>query len=92
MAQIPVNLSYEMAKQEIAGCLDYCIRNLGTPACMLSVILRDNLRDISNLEQQELQHARQTYATARAAEEAAQDQQIEEEVIDETIENIESEN
>ena len=92
MAKIPVNLSYEMAKQEIVGCLDYCIRNLGTPACMLSIILRDNLRDISNLELQELQQARQAYAAAQAAEEAAQDQQIEAETIDETIENIESEN
>jgi hypothetical protein len=59
---------------------------------MLSIILRDNLSDMSNLEQQELQHARQAYAAAQAAEETAQDHQIKAETIDETIENIESEN
>lgn len=90
--QIPVNLSFEMAKQEIAGCLDYCLRNLGTPACMLTVILKDSLHDMSNLEQHELQQARQAYTAARAEAEAAQEQQIETETVDETTENIESEN
>ena len=62
---IPMNLAFEQAKQELAACINYCLRDLGVAPFMMNTILKDFNSEVAMLAQQELKQASDEYAKAQ---------------------------
>ena len=71
MAIIPQNVAFEQAKQELIGCVNFCIRNLGVRMYEIEIILRDLYNDAFKQAQQEYDENKRVYEEALRAEESA---------------------
>ena len=72
MATIPQNVAFEQARQELIGCVNYCINTLGLKMYETEIILRDLYNDAFAQAQREYEADRRAYEEQLRAEQEAE--------------------
>ena len=68
MIDMPKNVAFEQARQELIGCVNYCIKTLGLKMYETEIILRDLYNDAFAQAQREYDESKRAYEEAVKAE------------------------
>jgi hypothetical protein len=61
MENIPQNLAFEMARQELVGCINYIHSTLGIPSYQIEILVRDVYTEVSAKARTEFEESKKKY-------------------------------